>query len=393
MRCLLFLLNSRGYGYEYGPPCGGCGSCAHCNGDGAYIDGMPWANNSGLFNSCAFVVDMLNASGVGARLVQISSPQEIADKIIACGATDVVVEALFVPPAVLAALTAKFPAVRFVVRVHSEILFLVNDSVAMEWIFGYLNSSNVSIAANTARCAEDLREVALSYFPHWDVNTVAHRVGVLPNYYPVPAALPHVPSQFGMLNVGCFGAIRPLKNQLLQAIASIEVARTLGKRLRFHVNASRIEANTPAILRNLRALFAHAVNAELVEEDWLPRSQFMSLVRRMDIGSQVSVSETFNIVSADFVTNNVPVIVSPEIVWCDPRVQAQPTQRGDIVRKMLIALRAESIITKNRAGLLAYNEQSRAMWLSVFGLSATGWTDRPASFVARPAITSQLTHG
>ena len=393
-RCVLFVLSTRGYsGYDYGCACGGCGSCAQCNGDGGYVEGMPWANNSGLFNSCAFVVDMLNASGVGARLVQIGDPKELAGKIAACGATDVVVEALFISPAQLREVAQKFPAVRFVVRLHSEIPFLVVEGRAMEWLHDYLLSPSISLAANTLRATLDIRAVVVSYFPHWDQPTLAHRVEFLPNYYPMPAALPRIPSPFGVLNVGCLGAIRPLKNQMLQAIAALSVARQLGKRLRFHVNASRVEqAGGTPILRNLKSLLTNAVNAELVTEDWLPRSEFLSLCRRMDIGMQVSLSETFNLVTADFVTNDVPVVVSPEMPWTDPRVQAQPTQTADIIGKMLIALRAESIILKNRLGLLQYDERSRATWLSVYGERAHGWTEQPASYVARPAITSIGTH-
>jgi hypothetical protein len=391
MKCVLFLLNSRGYGYEYGCECGGCGSCTACC-EGSYNAGMPWANNSGLFNSCAFVVDMLNASGVPSRLIQINGGKEIEKHIKACNPTDIVIEALFVPPIELGKLINKYPNIHWFIRLHSEIPFLVQEGRAMQWIHDYLTFTSVSMAANTLRARNDIQVVVKGYFPHWDQQTLNHRVLFLPNYYPTPAPLGRIPPPFGVLNVGCLGAIRTLKNQALQAIAAIALAATLSKRLRFHVNSTRIEGTTGSILTNLRALFRNTVNAELVEHGWLTRSDFLDLCRRMDIGMQVSFSETFNIVSADFATNNVPLLVSPEVTWTDPRIQATATSAGDMVKKGQIALRAVSIIEKNRAGLLQYNNRSRRMWLDVFGTMSSLWTAEPKAYKARPAITSLRTH-
>ncbi len=197
-----------------------------------------------------------------------------------------------------------------------------------------------------------------------------------------------------MLNVGCLGAIRPLKNQLLQAVAALSAARALGKRLRFHVNATRVEGQgrSPSILANLRSLFGHAVNAELVAHPWLPRPDFLSLCRQMDVGMQVSFSETFNIVAADFVTNDIPIVVSPEISWVDSRAQAGPNDATRITAAILAALLTPAILAGSRVGLLGYNIAARDEWLGIFGEAASGWTDRPASFVARPALAAAATH-
>src|SRR4029077_13203086 len=98
---------------------------------------------------------------------------------------------------------------------------------------------------------------------------------------------------------------------------------------------------------------------KLLEHDGWTRPQSLALCRRLDIGMQVSLSETFNIVTADCVQENVPVLGSPEILWIDKRVQADPSEGADIIKKMLIALRAPSIVRRNRVGLLQYNERSR----------------------------------
>lgn len=389
---VLFFLNKRGYNYgDYGEySCGGCGACANCASH--TLTDVPWSSNSGLFNSCAFVTDMLNASGVAVRMIQVNGEEEISGQILACQPTDVIFEAFFVSPATLNVLTKTYPRVRFFSRNHSEIPFLTQDSNAMSWIAGYLHNQNMHVSTNSARSLNDLRNVAQSYFPHWDKATVENRVVLLPNYHPAAAPLPHIPSPFGVLNVACLGAIRPQKNTLAQAICAIAVARALGKQLIFHINGSRVEHQAGGTIKNLRALFANSPNAKLIEHDWLPRQQFLELCRIMDISMQVSLSETFNIVTADFVQSNVPVVVSPEISWCDERVQASPTNGADIINKTQIALRGSSILNSNRAGLLQYNSDSHTQWLSMFGEIANGYTDRPESFKARPTITSTETH-
>jgi len=45
----------------------------------------------------------------------------------------------------------------------------------------------------------------------------------------------------------------------------------------------------------------------------MEHNDFIRVVKSMDIGMQVSLSESFNIVAADFVSNGVPLVGSPDI--------------------------------------------------------------------------------
>jgi hypothetical protein len=107
----------------------------------------------------------------------------------------------------------------------------------------------------------------------------------------------------------------------------------------------------------------------------------------MDLALQVSMSETFNITSADFVTNNVPIVVSSEVEWSDQRIHAHPTSGTDIMAKAALALQDGSITESNRRRLLLSNDRSRAAWLLVFGAAADRWTDAPDSWPALRVIT------
>ena len=137
------------------------------------------------------------------------------------------------------------------------------------------------------------------------------------------------------INISCFGAIRPLKNHLIQAMAAIEFANLTGKKLRFHVNATRKEQGGEPILRNLVRLFEDSGH-ELVMVEWLEHPAFLKYIRdNIDIGMQVSFTETFNIVAADHVISDVPVLTSKEVPFTHWLFQADPTCFRTMVRKLL----------------------------------------------------------
>lgn len=362
-RRLLFLLHRRPYPY-FSPP----GPCFPEKPEAPQPPNWPWGLSSGLLNSVMFLVDMLNASGVETQMVQVNDGNDIDREVTQRDPTDVILEAFWATPEKLCELTKlhRHRGRRWFVRSHSEVPFLANEGMAFTWIAEYLKNPEVTVTSNTARSVRDLRGLAHAWHPHWGEHHIKHRVIELPNWYPLQPPLPRVPSLPGELNVGCFGAIRPLKNQFIQAVASLAVADALHRHLRFHVNGGRIEGGGENIAKNLRAIFAAAPHAELVEHEWMTRPQFLNICRRMDIGLQVSFSETFNIVTADFVTCDVPVVVSPEISWILPRFQASETDRDDIIRRMLDAL-CECDPTANRRGLIAYDDRSQEAWLRLFG--------------------------
>jgi len=54
----------------------------------------------------------------------------------------------------------------------------------------------------------------------------------------------------------------------------------------------------------------------------------------MDLGMQLSFSESFNIVTADFISQYVPIIVSPTISWMDDSLQVGTENLKQIVDKL-----------------------------------------------------------
>jgi len=289
--------------------------------------------SSGLFNSARFVSDMLNKNGIESHLVEVMDNNCIDREVTKLKPTHVIIEALWVVPQKFEVLTKLHPKVEWVIRLHSDISFLANEGIAIDWIYEYLKYVNVKISANDWETNFNFELLTNKQFVY------------LPNYYPVGFFNRNKPKPDTkkVINVGCFGAVRPLKNQLIQAVAAIDYADTYGKKLKFHINTQRIEGRGEPVLKNLRELFENNPRHELIEHGWLTHSEFIDLIQTMDIGLQVSFSETFNIVSADFVNNNIPVVTSDEVEWVNPVYFANPSKVNSIVSRMRRAILASRI--------------------------------------------------
>jgi hypothetical protein len=322
---------------------------------GVYGEGTG-KRTSGLKVSAGFVVDMLLRNGVEAKLVEVTDNNDIDREVTAYRPDHVIIEALWVVPSKFTVLRPLHPAVEWIVRIHSEIPFLANEGSAIGWILEYLDMG-IEVAPNSPRALAALRVVAPS---------AEAPLRYLPNYYPTELTprKPTRPSN-GAVEIGCFGAVRPAKNQLMQAVAAIGFARQRGLYLRFHMNGTRIEHGGSPVLKNISALFARTPDAELVLHPWLDHREFIRLVRHMDVAMQMSFSESFNIVSADCAGVWIPLCVSPEISWVIPTYQAAPTSLESIQRTLGAAYdsRHQAAPTQNFQSLQRASFEAVAIWL------------------------------
>lgn len=313
--------------------------------------------SSGLSNSVLFVNHMLGKNKFDSKVVEVVDNNSIDKEVTDFKPDYVIIEALWVVPEKFEILQKLHPHVCWIVRTHSEIPFIANEGIAMGWVFKYLDYKNVYVAPNTLQMSYNLRDMIAD-------KTKREKILFLPNYYNNSDNYDRK-GESDYFDVGCFGAIRPLKNQLIQAFAAIKYAKKYNKKLRFHINSSRVERGNN-VLKNIRQLFESLPKDEfqLVEHDWLDHEDFLKLVSKMDLGMQVSFSETFNIVVADFVSQGIPVITSKEILWMFPYSYADPTNIVDIVKTMRFSLFNERFITiLNSYKLNSYNKQSEKVWL------------------------------
>lgn len=330
---------------------------------------------TGMYNSANFVAEMLDAAGVPSKAVIVIDNNDIDREVTDFKATHVFIEGYWVVPEKFDVLTSlhRHRHVRWFVRCHSEMPFLAQEGIALDWTFEYLKRG-VAVSGNSVRIARELRHIG-----EWagvPGDLLDDLTPLLPNYYPVgidspvpPAAdgddmLEKYDSRHEVFDIGCFGAIRPMKNHLLQAVAAIEFAKSHRAGLRFHINAGRVEMYGANPLKNLRALFSNiGPYFKLIEHPWTTHEDFLAIIGDMDMCLQVSFTETFNIVSADAVNMGVPIVVSEEVSWAYP-FYADPNSSDNICKVMTSVWEQRCVfVEKNKQSLAKYSNLSRAAWL------------------------------
>ena len=212
--------------------------------------GYSGSKESGLSNSVRFVVEMLNENGIEAKAVEVPDNNCIDREVTSYKPTHVIIEAFWVVPEKFDVLKPLHPNVKWIVRDHSDTPFAANEGILFGWTIDYLRRG-VEVMCNSLRAITDMAILAIS--DGIDPCNVTYG----PNVYPVPRLCDMQPHERrnDVVNIGCFGAIRPLKNHMTQAIAAIAFAKSIGAKLRFHINATRVEGGGNPILKNLRQVF------------------------------------------------------------------------------------------------------------------------------------------
>lgn len=317
----------------------------------------------GLINSARFVANALDKlRGVKAEVIDVVDNNYIDREVHKRKPTHVIIEALWVVPSKFPILMRLHPNVKWYVRIHSKPEFIANEGIAFEWLGKYAEIQdlfkNLIVGTNNDEFSDTLAEV------------LSFNVVNMPNIYDVISrGTGTITRNKSVINIGCFGAVRPMKNHLVQALAAIKFAHHHNKFLMFHINSDRVEQRGHEVLKNLRALFASTARTRLVEHPWMPHDKFINLVRSMDIGMQVSMSETFNIIAADFISVNRPVVVCPDVFWMPSYAKANPNSIIDIERAIHRVLKIHSVLPfvryLDKFWLWLNNRKALRSWIEV----------------------------
>lgn len=311
----------------------------------------------GLFNSCQFICNKLKKHNIEANVVQVIDNNCIDKYVTQYSPTHCFIEALWAVPSKFEVLAKLHPNVKWIIRLHSMIPFLSSEGMAFEWLNDYINlrkkGINISISCNNEKLYEDLKQL-------YDEG-----VSYTPNIYEpeIPPTKQDVNKKDDTIDIGCFGALRVLKNHTQQALWAIEFANKIEKKLNFHVNISEHEQRESGpVLRNLRAIFKNT-NHTLIEHPWYDHSDFLQIVKKMDLGMQISFTETFNVTAADFVYCEIPIVVSKEIKFVHPNCSVNPTNEKQVDSAMKYAFYDRKIVKENKELLDEHNRCAYNSWL------------------------------
>ncbi len=263
--------------------------------------------------------DYLNAHGENATVFpvrhNIDIVREIKDYAKKHGRslTHVVISAPWLSCRDIAAIVEHFPLIHFVVVSHSNVGFLQADPSGIHLLRDYIELSrkfdNLDIGGNSRR------------FVQWVSEAYGEPAWLLPNMYPVHG---HIIERFfhdvarivrDGLRIGSFGAIRPLKNQLTAAAAAIIIGKKLEVPVEFHLSSGREEGGGNTVLNAIQQMTSDLPRFKLVLDGWAGWHEFRENVASMDLLIHPSYTESFNMVTADGVSQGVPTVGSEAIHW------------------------------------------------------------------------------
>ncbi len=284
-------------------------------------------SNIGLGVNALHTVRVLRRAGAVVEAASVAEPADVKARLVERpGITHCVIEAPWVPRDAMADLLRAFPKVHFLVRSHSQIGFLQIEPGAIQLLRELLtlqdNSLNLTVATNS---------LTLKRF--FETAYGGHTL-YLPNLYDLERVTRKrdVTHTSRTLRIGSFGALRMLKNHTTAAAAALMLARKRGCDLEFSVSVENDTMGGAAVLDALRKMFADLKWAKLVERPWEDWATFRQTVSGMDLCLQVSMTETFNITTADAVAEGVPCVVSPCIEWAPDYWKADTDRLEDVVR-------------------------------------------------------------
>jgi hypothetical protein len=309
---------------------------------------------SGLSNSVNLTADRLNDSGFKAEVIDIDDEKTIEAIIKEKNPKKVVFEALWVKEITVQRLTSIFKEVKFYCHLHSQMPFLSIESNAMFMCKVYAKFG-VGVIANSIESYKSFK----CFMPEDMVFGLYNIYGK-----PLKEAKLIKKEKFN-IDIACFGAIRPMKNQLIQAMAAYKFCQVEGKKLRFHINSARVESGGQSVLQNLINFFSDLPMAELIHRGWIEPERFVDeIADSIDIGMQFSMTETFNIVACDYTAAGIPAIGSDAIRWIDPSCKFSMHDPDDMIKGLKYAYDwAPNIVELNQAALKKHCDDALDGWI------------------------------
>jgi glycosyltransferase involved in cell wall biosynthesis len=309
---------------------------------------------------------ILNANGFWTEVIPLKTPVDLAAILAAKRAHNLthsevpvshcVISAAWFPAMQLAALSRQFHEIDFTVVSHSNVGFLQADPSAFTILRGtgdlQTGATNIHLGANNQKLID-----------FWGI-TYQQPMRLLPNMYDLTGA-PAIPQKWrggSRLRIGCFGAVRPLKNLVTAGAAALEIGARLQADLEFYVSSGRVEGGADTVMRTLQNMYVGLPNATLMQIGWQDWPAFRRQVRNMDLLLQPSYTESFNMSTADGIAEGVPSVTSDAIDWVPSRWIASGDDATDIADVGIALLHDPSAAAAGLAALKQHNAEGLTAW-------------------------------
>lgn len=104
---------------------------------------------------------------------------------------------------------------------------------------------------------------------------------------------------------------------------------------------------------------------KLIQHQWKENEDFQQLIREMDLGLQLSYTESFNIVATDFINNDTLILVSEAISWMPNKLKTSTTNYDKVTEKIvwLYKNRNSKCLKKKMVKyFINYNVMAKNVW-------------------------------
>ncbi len=331
----------------------------------------PGYNNSGVYDAAKYTADfianeMSSYEKIECLVIPVKNEEEIVKVTTDIPYNFIIIEGIWADPEKITNVPKYFMAV----RCHSQWSFM--DPFATSLIFKYSKMGVLTIfnEYETYKIFKTTEDNSFFQGECW----------YLPNVFPVHDDIPFVPlserSEPTKFKIGMFGELRPMKNHTMQAMVLRRVSKKLyekyGITTELHINTS---LDADPVLNSIRTIcFEEGSNLALKEHFWLKGEEFNKVIAEMNLGLQVSFTETFNLTSARFINNGVPVIASTAVSWLPKRYTVQAHSPFELYEAVMAMAKpdnsffrrvfntGETALDLERSALFTYVRRAKYRW-------------------------------
>lgn len=283
---------------------------------------------SGVYVSVKHLCANLENSGITFEVVRYCDDADLLCKVMRCDSRCINLQVPSFSDETLEKILQCKDNV--VVSIHSTICNLQVEEGSLERIIRWGNSdyTNLRFTCPDHKECVGFNAVMKRQFI-WLPNTFSYDC----SHIDVASSAAAKVEKDGKKDISLVCAYRPLKNMMIQ----LEAVVMLSKKMPVRLHMFGENPNSP-VYRNLVALAQHN-NLELVVHPQMNNQQCFDALQQMDLGLQVSLSETYSYVAFEHMIQGIPVVASSSVSFASEVVRYNSA--NDICAAM------EKILDKN----------------------------------------------